>query len=101
MTSRRPRAPHPVPISQGHRLMSFTANGIECLYSNRRGNVKRFVVDAILFKQIAMLCVAILSAERVECVSLRAKDLQNRSWAHGLGVSAIVDSLRVRQMTKI
>jgi hypothetical protein len=29
VTSRHPRAPHPVPINQRHRLMSFTANGIE------------------------------------------------------------------------
>jgi hypothetical protein len=30
VTSRHARAPHPVPISQGHRLTSFTANGIDC-----------------------------------------------------------------------
>jgi hypothetical protein len=39
VTSRYARAPHPVPISQGHRLTSFTANGINRLYSNPGGNV--------------------------------------------------------------
>ena len=55
MTSRRPRAPHPVPIRQGHRLTSFTANGIDCRYSNRRGNVKANHFRSQLFKQTGML----------------------------------------------
>ncbi len=55
VTSRRPRAPHPVPISQGHRLTSFTANGIDCRYSNRRGNVKANHFRSRLFKQTGML----------------------------------------------
>ncbi|MGA2943675.1 MAG: hypothetical protein ABSE50_16730, partial [Xanthobacteraceae bacterium] len=33
---------HPVPISQRHRLMSFTANGIERHFSKRKRDVKAF-----------------------------------------------------------
>ncbi len=37
VTSLRPRAPHPVPISRGRRPMSFTANGINRpLFKSRR-----------------------------------------------------------------
>jgi len=43
VTSRHPRAPHPVPISQRHRLMSFTANGIERHFSKRKRDVKAFL----------------------------------------------------------
>ena len=46
MTSRRPRAPHPVPISQRHRLMSFTANGIKVCYSQYKSHVKELFPDA-------------------------------------------------------
>jgi hypothetical protein len=42
MTNRRPRAPHPVPISQRHRPMSFTANGIESHFSTQKRDVKAF-----------------------------------------------------------
>jgi hypothetical protein len=43
VTSRHARVPHPVPISQRHRLMSFTANGIERHFSKRKRDVKAFL----------------------------------------------------------
>jgi hypothetical protein len=55
VTSRHARVPHPVPISQRHRLMSFTANGIDCRYSNRGGNVKANHFRSRLSKQTGML----------------------------------------------
>ena len=79
VTSRRPRAPHPVPISQGHRLTSFTANGIDCRYSNRRGNVKANLFSSRLFKQIGMLRGAnfcSVCAGRVSLPKIRKRDFK-------------------------
>jgi hypothetical protein len=70
VTSRRSRAPHPVPISRGHRLTSFTANESEAPYSNRCGNVKANHFRARLFKQNTTLRGPDFFAERTECVSL-------------------------------
>jgi hypothetical protein len=60
VTSRHPRAPHPVPISQRHRLMSFTANGIDVFYSECKSRIKEFIPLATCARLVGVFaqCVA-------------------------------------------
>jgi hypothetical protein len=78
VTSRHARVPHPVPTSQRHRLMSFTANGIERHFSKPISDVKAFrfvqtnreVVRRVSETRAAILSTKIRKQRICDCESM-------------------------------